>query len=56
VRFNASDLAAFGPIGTSTPGSVYLTDGADRLMAVRVFGRTGKVKVIVYDFAAEVWR
>jgi len=25
-------------------------------MAVRVFGRTGKVKVIAYDFDAEVWK
>lgn len=56
VRFNQSDLASFGPLGTSTPGSVYLTDGQSRLVAVRVFGRTGKIKVIVYDFEAEVWR
>jgi hypothetical protein len=56
IRFNQSDLASFGPLGTSTPGSLYLTDGQERLMAVRVFGRTGKVKVIVYDFETEVWR
>jgi type II secretory pathway pseudopilin PulG len=56
IRFNSSDLASFGPLGTSTPGSLYLTDSQKRLMAVRVYGRTGKVKVIVYDFDAEVWR
>jgi len=56
IRFNSSDLASFGPLGTSTPGSLYLTDSQSRLMAVRVYGRTGKVKVIVYDFEAEVWR
>jgi hypothetical protein len=56
IRFNQSDLASFGPLGTSTPGSLYVTDGQSRLMAVRVFGRTGKVKVIAYDFDAEVWR
>lgn len=56
IRFNQSDLASFGPLGTSTPGSLYLTDGRGRLVAVRVFGRTGKVKVIVYDFETEVWR
>ena len=27
LRFNSSDLASFGPLGTSTPGSLYLTDG-----------------------------
>jgi len=56
IRFNGSDLASFGPLGTSTPGSLYVTDSANSLMAVRVFGRTGKVKVIVYDFEQEVWR
>ena len=28
IRFNQSDLASFSPLGTSTPGSLYLTDGA----------------------------
>jgi hypothetical protein len=56
VRFNASDLASFGPLGTSTPGSLYLTDGRRGLVAVRLFGRTGKVRVAVYDAAERVWR
>jgi type II secretory pathway pseudopilin PulG len=55
VRFNRSDLASFDPLGTATPGSIYLWDGADRLVAVRVFGRTGKVKVVTYNFAAARW-
>lgn len=56
IRFNNSDLASFGPTGTSTPGSVYLTDGKRRLMAVRLTSRTGKPRIIVYDFEEEVWR
>lgn len=56
IRFNRSDLASFGPLGTATPGTVYLTDNAGALAAVRVTGRTGKVKVIVYDFDEEVWK
>jgi prepilin-type N-terminal cleavage/methylation domain-containing protein len=56
IRFNSSDLASFGPLGTATPGSVYLTDGSGGLASVRVTGRTGKVKVIVYDFGEEVWK
>jgi len=55
IRFNRSDLASFGPLGTATPGSVYLTDGNSRLAVVRVFDRTGKVRVLRYDFAAETW-
>lgn len=56
VRFNLSDIASFDPLGTSTPGSVYLTDGRVHLMAVRLFGRTGKVKILAYDRATETWR
>jgi type II secretory pathway pseudopilin PulG len=56
IRFNDSDLASFSPLGTSTPGSVYVTDGKSRLMAVRVTGRTGRMRIIVYDFEEEVWR
>jgi len=56
IRFNDSDLASFGPLGTATPGSVYLTDGKQRLMAVRVTNRTGKTRIIVYDFEEEVWK
>jgi type II secretory pathway pseudopilin PulG len=56
IRFNDSDLASFGPLGTSTPGSLYVTDGRRRLAAVRVFGRTGKVRILLYDFEKEEWR
>jgi len=56
IRFNRSDLASFDPVGTSTPGSVYLTDGRDRLAVVRLYHRTGKVKILVYDPTTETWR
>lgn len=56
IRFNSSNLASFGPLGTATPGTVFLTDGQRNLAAVRVTGRTGRVKVVVYDFEEEVWK
>lgn len=55
IRFNRSDIASFNPLGESTPGSVYLTDSQRHLAAVRLFGRTGKVRVIVYDPETETW-
>ena len=55
IRFNRSDIASFGPLGTSTPGSLYFTDGRRELAVVRVFGRTGKVRVLLYDPEREVW-
>lgn len=56
IRFNNSNLASFSALGTATPGTVFLTDGQRGLAAVRVTGRTGKVKVVVYDFEEEVWK
>lgn len=56
IRFNRSDLASFNHLGGSTPGSVYLTDGLYHLAVVRVFGFTGKVKVMRYDPETETWK
>ncbi|MBP9143905.1 MAG: prepilin-type N-terminal cleavage/methylation domain-containing protein [Thermoanaerobaculia bacterium] len=56
VRFNRSDIASFSPIGTATPGTVYVTDGRRHLSAARVFGRTGKIGCLAYDLESERWR
>lgn len=56
IRFNRSDIASFSDFGGSTPGSVYVTDGKRHLVAVRVFGRTGKIGRLTYDTATERWR
>lgn len=56
VRFNSSDLASFSPLGTSTPGSVYLSDRRSHLVVVRVLGGSGRVRLLTYDFGSEVWR
>lgn len=55
IRFSA-DMASFGPLGTSTPGSLYLTDGASRVAVVRILGRTGRVRVMAYDFDRHLWK
>ena len=56
IRFNRSDIASFGPLGGSTPGSLYVTDSIRNLTVVRVFGRTGKVKVMRWDAIEDRWR
>ena len=56
IRFNRSDIASFGPLGGSTPGSLYVTDSIHHLAAVRVFGRSGKVKVLRWDALEDRWR
>jgi type II secretory pathway pseudopilin PulG len=56
IRFNQSDLASFGPLGTSTPGSLYLTDGVKRLAAVRLANHAGSLRVLTWDPERRVWR
>jgi len=56
IRFNRSDIASFNHLGGSTPGSLYLTDGRYLLSVVRVYGRTGKVKILRYDQETELWQ
>ena len=56
VRFNRSNLASFGPAGTATPGTVYLTDGVRRLVAVRITSRSGRIRVLRYDPERRRWR
>jgi len=55
IRFNRSDIASFTPIGTSTPGTVYITDGMRHLSAARIFGRTGRIYRLSYDVEKERW-
>jgi type II secretory pathway pseudopilin PulG len=56
IRFNQSDLASFSSLGTSTPGSLYLTDGVKRLLAVRVANRAGKVRILTWLPERRIWR
>lgn len=56
IRFNTSDICSFSPVGESTPGSVYLWDGHDRMAVVRVFGRTAKVRTLYYRRGESEWK
>ena len=56
IRFNDSDIASYGPLGTSTPGSLYVTDGRGELFVVRVLGMTGKVRMMRWDARSDAWK
>lgn len=56
IRFNSSDLCSFSPLGESTPGSVYLWDGRDRMAVVRVLGRSAKVRTLFHYRGEKSWR
>jgi type II secretory pathway pseudopilin PulG len=55
VRFNSSNLCSFSPLGECTPGSLYLSDGRSRMAVVRVFNRTGRIRVLYFKAGSRRW-
>ncbi len=55
LRFGRSDIASFSPAGTASPGTAFVTDGY-HLFAVRVYNRTGKVRILRYVRDREQWK
>lgn len=47
IRFGADDTLRFGPDGVGTSGSVYVCVEGGAQAAVRVFGTTGRVRVLL---------
>jgi type II secretory pathway pseudopilin PulG len=55
VQFGRSDLVAFSPLGRSSSGTLYLTDGRHGLFALVLFGPAARVRVWRYDDRSKKW-
>ncbi|MEO8216504.1 MAG: prepilin-type N-terminal cleavage/methylation domain-containing protein [Acidobacteriota bacterium] len=55
VRFGVSTLCSFSSMGSGTPGSVFLTDGDERGTIVRVFGASGRIRVMRFNRGTNQW-
>jgi len=55
VQFGRSTLCSFSPTGESSSGTIYLTDKFTELWCVRVYGATGKVRLLRYNRGAKTW-
>ena len=55
VVFGKSTICSFSALGSSSPGTIYITDKRDSIYAVRVFGTTAKVRVLRYDRGTKRW-
>jgi prepilin-type N-terminal cleavage/methylation domain-containing protein len=49
VQFGRSTICSFSPMGSGTPGTVYLIDGGGQLWAARCAGNGGRVRLLRYD-------
>ncbi len=56
IRFGNSGMASFSALGTSSPGTAYVTDGRNQLMAIRIGSLSGKVTIWKYDPSIQRWR
>lgn len=56
VRIGNTALLAFSPLGSSTSGTLYIAGHRGPQMAIRVFGGTGRVRVMTFDAQTREWR
>ncbi len=54
VRFGRSDIVTFTPRGTASSGSLYVTDGRSTVVAVVLYGATGRLRLCRFD--RDLWR
>ena len=55
LRIGNTSLLVFSPLGTSTSGTLYVAAHRGPQMAIRVFGATGRVRVLMFDAPAQQW-
>jgi len=56
VRFGLSDIITFTPHGTSSSGTLYVSDGTSAVAAVVLFGGTGRIRTLRFDRDVWAWR
>lgn len=55
VKFGRSNLVSFSPIGGSSSGTLYVTDGVDGLYGVVLFGPSTRTRVWRFDPVQRRW-
>jgi len=55
IRAGSSDMITFTPLGTSTPGSLYIRGRRSAQYAIRVFGETGKTRILKFNPRGRQW-
>lgn len=56
IRIGSSNFLTFGPTGGATSGTIYLAGRAGPQVCVRVFGATGRIRVLWFDESSGTWR
>ena len=55
LRIGNTSLLTFSPLGGATSGTLYVAAHRGPQMAIRVFGATGRVRVLMFDAQTRQW-
>ena len=56
IRLGSSNAATFTNAGTATPGSLYIRGRRNVQYVIRVFGETGKTRILRFDSGTWQWK
>jgi hypothetical protein len=56
IRLGSSNILTFTAIGNSSSGSLYVLGRRQKQFVVRVFGETGKTRVLRFDLRTQRWK
>jgi len=55
LRIGNTSMLTFSPLGSATSGTLYVAAHRGPQMAIRIFGATGRVRVLMFDARARQW-
>jgi hypothetical protein len=55
IRIGSARMASFTPVGTSTSGSLYILGPHRAQFVVRIYGETGKTRILEFNARTRVW-
>jgi type II secretory pathway pseudopilin PulG len=56
IRLGTGNIASFSALGTSSSGTVYIRSRRDAQYAVRIFGETGRTRMLKFEPRTRQWR
>jgi hypothetical protein len=56
IRLGATNFLSFGPLGSSTSGTIYVAAARGPQVCIRLLGATGRIRVLWFDTTTGEWR
>jgi type II secretory pathway pseudopilin PulG len=56
IRLGSANVATFSAAGTSSSGSLYIRGRRNAQYVVRIYGQTGKTRVLKFDIRSRQWK